>query len=34
MKRLRITGAAGQLGQVMRKRLASLADTIRLADLA
>ena len=34
MKRLLITGAAGQLGRVMRERLAPLADTIRLADLA
>lgn len=34
MRRLLITGAAGQLGRVMRKRLAPLADTIRLADLA
>lgn len=34
MRRLLITGAAGQLGQVMRKRLAPLAETIRLADLA
>ena len=33
MKRLLITGAAGQLGRVMRARLAPLADTIRLADL-
>lgn len=34
MRRLLLTGAAGQLGQVMRKRLALLAKTIRLADLA
>lgn len=34
MKRLLVTGAAGQLGRVMRKRLASMAETIRLADLA
>lgn len=34
MRRLLLTGAAGQLGQVMRKRLAPLAKTIRLADLA
>lgn len=34
MKRLLITGAAGALGRVMRKRLASMAETIRLADIA
>lgn len=34
MKRLLITGAAGQLGRVMRKRLAPLADIIRIADIA
>lgn len=34
MRRLLITGAAGQLGQVMRKRLAPLAETICVADLA
>ena len=33
MKRLLITGAAGGLGQVMRKKLAHLADTIRLSDM-
>jgi len=32
LKRLLITGAAGQLGRVMRTRLSGLADTIRLAD--
>lgn len=30
LKRLLITGAAGQLGRVMRARLSGLADTIRL----
>ncbi|MDA9865422.1 NAD(P)-dependent oxidoreductase, partial [bacterium] len=34
MKRLLITGAAGGLGQVMRQRLAHLADIIRLSDMA
>jgi len=34
MKRLLVTGAAGQLGQVMRQRLAHLADVIRVADIA
>lgn len=32
MKRLLITGGAGNLGVQMRKRLAHLADTIRVAD--
>lgn len=32
MKRLLITGAAGQLGRVMRKRLSALAPEIRLSD--
>ncbi len=32
MKRLLITGGAGQLGRVMRTRLCGLADTIRLSD--
>ncbi|MDU8913494.1 NAD(P)-dependent oxidoreductase [Aestuariicoccus sp. MJ-SS9] len=34
MKRLLITGAAGGLGHVMRGRLAHLADTLRLSDIA
>ncbi|WP_102223870.1 NAD-dependent epimerase/dehydratase family protein [Acidimangrovimonas sediminis] len=34
MKRLLITGAAGGLGRAMRSRLAPLADTLRLADIA
>ena len=34
MKRLLITGAAGALGGVMRQRLAPLAETLRLADIA
>jgi uronate dehydrogenase len=34
MKRLLITGAAGGLGRVMRQRLAHIAPTLRLADIA
>lgn len=34
MKRLLVTGAAGQLGRVMRKRLAPMAEILRLADLS
>ena len=34
MERLLITGAAGQLGRVMRTKLAGLADRVRLADRA
>ncbi|TGT78991.1 NAD(P)-dependent oxidoreductase, partial [Mesorhizobium sp. M8A.F.Ca.ET.161.01.1.1] len=34
MKRLLVTGAAGQLGRVMRERLAPVAEILRLADLA
>lgn len=34
MKRLLITGAAGGLGSVMRTRLAHLAETLRLSDIA
>ncbi|QDY71496.1 NAD-dependent epimerase/dehydratase family protein [Qingshengfaniella alkalisoli] len=34
MKRLLITGAAGGLGSVMRTKLAHLADTVRLSDVA
>lgn len=34
MNRLLITGAAGALGQVMRQRLAPLAATLRLSDIA
>jgi uronate dehydrogenase len=34
VQRLLITGAAGSLGQVMRKRLASYADILRLSDVA
>ncbi|QTK81105.1 NAD(P)-dependent oxidoreductase [Agrobacterium tumefaciens] len=34
MKRLLITGGAGQLGRVMRKRLAPMAETLRIADIA
>lgn len=34
MKRLLITGAAGNLGTAMRPRLAHLADILRLADVA
>lgn len=33
MKRLLITGAAGRIGSLMRTRLASLADTLRLSDI-
>lgn len=33
MKRLLITGAAGGLGQVMRERLAHMAETLRLSDM-
>lgn len=34
MKRLLVTGAAGGLGRAMRKRLASMAEVIRLSDIA
>ncbi len=34
MKRLLITGAAGQIGTALRPRLAHLAETLRLADIA
>ncbi len=34
MKRLLITGAAGGLGSAMRPRLAHLADSLRLSDVA
>ncbi|MFC2969361.1 NAD-dependent epimerase/dehydratase family protein [Acidimangrovimonas pyrenivorans] len=34
MKRLLITGAAGGLGRAMRDRLAPLAETLRLSDVA
>lgn len=34
MKRLLVTGAAGALGRALRPRLASLAETLRLADIA
>ncbi|OUD08441.1 NAD-dependent dehydratase [Marivivens niveibacter] len=34
MKRLLITGAAGNVGKMARERLAHLADTIRLSDIA
>ncbi|MSU89500.1 NAD-dependent epimerase/dehydratase family protein [Rhodobacteraceae bacterium 2CG4] len=34
MKRLLITGAAGGLGTAMRTRLAHMADTLRLSDIA
>ena len=34
MKRLLITGAAGGLGSMARKRLAHLADVLRLSDIA
>ncbi|WP_165216954.1 NAD-dependent epimerase/dehydratase family protein [Affinirhizobium pseudoryzae] len=34
MKRLLITGAAGALGRAMRVRLAPLAETLRLSDIA
>lgn len=34
MKRLLITGAAGGLGSEMRKRLAHMAETLRLSDMA
>jgi uronate dehydrogenase len=34
MKRLLITGAAGNMGTAMRQRLAHLADTIRVSDIA
>jgi uronate dehydrogenase len=34
MQRLLITGAAGGLGSVMRRRLAHLAETVRLSDIA
>lgn len=33
MKRLLITGAGGRIGSFMRKRLAPLADTLRLSDV-
>ena len=33
-KRILITGAAGRLGSVLRKELVSLADTLRLTDIA
>lgn len=33
MKRLLITGGAGAIGRVMRKRLSGIADVIRLADV-
>lgn len=34
MKRLLITGAAGNLGSLVRPRLTHLADTLRLSDIA
>jgi uronate dehydrogenase len=34
MKRLLITGAAGGVGREMRKRLAGMADILRLSDIA
>ena len=34
MKRLLITGAAGNLGKLARARLGHLADTLRLSDIA
>lgn len=34
MKRLLITGAAGGLGRLARERLAGMADTLRLSDVA
>ncbi len=34
VKRLLLTGAAGGLGQVLRPRLASLAKTLRISDVA
>ncbi|WP_158964962.1 NAD-dependent epimerase/dehydratase family protein [Chachezhania sediminis] len=34
MKRLLITGAAGGVGKVMRTRLAHMAETVRLSDIA
>lgn len=34
MKRLLITGAGGGMGRVMRERLATLAETLRLSDVA
>lgn len=34
LKRLLVTGAAGGIGRVIRPRLASLAEVIRLSDLA
>ena len=34
MKRLLITGAAGGVGSMARRRLAHLADTLRLSDMA
>ena len=34
MKRLLITGAAGGLGTMMRRRLKGLAETLRLSDIA
>jgi uronate dehydrogenase len=33
LQRLLVTGAAGQLGSVMRKRLRSMADILRLSDI-
>ncbi|MDD2870160.1 NAD(P)-dependent oxidoreductase [Neomegalonema sp.] len=34
MKRLLLTGAAGAMGRAMRSRLAGLAETLRLSDIA
>jgi len=34
MKRILITGATGRIGSFMRKRLAPLADTLRLSDIS
>lgn len=34
MRRLLMTGAAGGLGRAMRKRLAPMAETLRLSDIA
>ncbi len=34
MKRLLITGAAGALGQMLRERLAPMAEVLRLSDIA
>ena len=34
MKRLLMTGAAGGIGAVLRKKLAPMAETLRISDIA